>query len=70
MRNQYDMIVVGGGHNGLVAAAYLAKAGARVVILEKRTDVMQAQAMRQSKAGRGSGGSAADGGPARTIVEF
>ena len=34
--NQYDAIVVGGGHNGLVAAAYLAKKGARTVVLEAR----------------------------------
>jgi phytoene dehydrogenase-like protein len=34
--NVYDAIVVGGGHNGLVAAAYLAKHGARAVVLEKR----------------------------------
>jgi phytoene dehydrogenase-like protein len=34
--DRYDAIVVGGGHNGLVAAAYLAKMGAKVVALESR----------------------------------
>ena len=34
--NRYDAIVIGGGHNGLVAAAYLAKKGARTVVLEAR----------------------------------
>lgn len=33
---QYDAIVVGGGHNGLVNGAYLAKAGLRTLILERR----------------------------------
>ena len=34
---RYDAIIVGAGHNGLVAAAYLAKAGLRTLVLERRS---------------------------------
>src|ERR1700729_1184042 len=33
---QYDAIIIGGGHNGLVTACYLAKAGWKVLVLERR----------------------------------
>ena len=36
LRERYDVIVVGGGHNGLVTAAYLAAGGARTLVLERR----------------------------------
>jgi phytoene dehydrogenase-like protein len=35
MRSRYDVVVVGGGHNGLIAACYLARAGRSVLVLER-----------------------------------
>jgi phytoene dehydrogenase-like protein len=38
-RSTYDAVIVGGGHNGLVAAAYLARAGLSCLVLERRGTV-------------------------------
>ena len=39
MTTHYDTIIIGAGHNGLVAAAYLAKQGKKVLVLERRSIV-------------------------------
>jgi phytoene dehydrogenase-like protein len=38
-QTKYDVVIIGGGHNGLVAAAYLGKAGLSVLVLERRDHV-------------------------------
>src|SRR5438128_9456848 len=35
MKSRYDVVILGAGHNGLVAASYLARAGLSVLLLEK-----------------------------------
>jgi phytoene dehydrogenase-like protein len=47
----YDSIIVGGGHNGLVCAAYLARSGRRVLVLEAASQVGGAAVTREFAAG-------------------
>ncbi len=48
---RYDSIIVGGGHNGLVCAAYLARSGRRVLVLEAAPQVGGAAVTREFAAG-------------------
>ncbi len=45
--NNYDYIIIGAGHNGLVAAAYLAKQGKKVLVLERR-DIVGGQVVTET----------------------
>src|SRR5687768_14934311 len=36
MAQRFDTVIIGGGHNGLVCAAYLGRTGRRVLVLERR----------------------------------
>ena len=49
MSNSYDAVVVGAGHNGLVCANYLARAGRKVAVLERRPIVGGAAVTRRSR---------------------
>src|SRR4051812_11250256 len=46
-RKQWDAVIVGGGHNGLTAPAYLARAGRRVLVLERNEQVGGACTLQQ-----------------------
>ena len=39
LRDKYDVVIAGAGHNGLVAACYLARAGMSVLMLEKNNSI-------------------------------
>ncbi len=47
LRTRYDAVIIGSGHNGLVAAAYLAKAGQSVLVLERSNYLGGATASKQ-----------------------
>jgi phytoene dehydrogenase-like protein len=49
--SKYDVVIVGGGHNGLVCGAYLARAGKRVVVLERNSYVGGAAVTREFSPG-------------------
>jgi len=51
-KQHYDTIIVGGGHNGLVCAAYLAKAGKRVLVLEANSQIGGAAVSEELCAGK------------------
>lgn len=38
-KERYDVVIIGGGPNGLGIAAYLAKAGLKVILLERRGEI-------------------------------
>ena len=43
MKSKYDVVILGVGHNGLVAASYLARAGLSVLLLEKNGEIGEPQ---------------------------
>lgn len=65
---QYDTIIIGAGHNGLVAAACLAKAGQKVLVLERRENLGGAAATQQTWPGFNVNTGAVDAGLLRPEV--
>src|SRR4051794_33639645 len=54
LKDSYDVVVVGGGHNGLTAAAYLARAGVSVLVLERLDHVGGAAVSAEAFPGTGA----------------
>lgn len=70
MSEQYDTIVVGAGHNGLVTAGYLAKAGQKVLVLEGRDRVGGAASTEEVFPGfRVDTGAHRSGGLSNTVLD-
>src|SRR5947207_15125169 len=68
MPNPRDIVIVGGGHNGLVAAFYLAKAGFKPLVLERRNQVGGAAITEEFHPGFRSSVLAHSAGPLRPEV--
>jgi len=68
MSEARDVIIVGGGHNGLVAAFYLAKAGFKPLVLERRSKVGGAAITEEFHPGFRCSTLAHNAGPLRTDI--
>ena len=66
MATDWDAVIIGGGHNGLVAACYMAKAGLKVAVLERREVVGGASVTEETFPGFRISTAAMVGGSAQT----
>src|SRR5437762_13972429 len=68
MAETRDVVIIGGGHNGLVTVFYLAKAGFKPLVLERRTQPGGAATTEESHPGSRCSTLAHSAGPLRTDV--